>query len=154
MGRGNPGLQFAMCTSPNDGNSGDGDCGHGGTVSPYDPYANDPDAEGQSYHQMPIGNWTGGDPSPNSPDQTAMTVSFVKSMLVSLTLLDTPVRYVPPVGPTMHFSVHYSQREIAQPSTVTYANLGPNWTFSYLAYVKPGAVSASVYEPGGGVDSY
>ena len=83
-----------------------------------------------------------------------MTESFVKAMLVSLSLIDTPVGYAPPIGPAMHFTVHYNQREIAQPATFTYGNLGPNWTFSYQSHVSPGYDFAYVYERGGGEEMY
>jgi YD repeat-containing protein len=83
-----------------------------------------------------------------------MTTSAVKAMLVSLSLVDTPVGYHPPLGPGMDFTVRYNQREIAQPATFTYANLGPNWTFDYLSYVTPNSAYASVYERGGGLEIY
>jgi RHS repeat-associated protein len=84
----------------------------------------------------------------------AMTESSVKAMLVSLNLSDTPVRYTPPVGPAMLFTVQYNQRDNTQPTTFTYANLGPGWTFSYLSYITPGSSTSTVYQRGGGVETF
>jgi RHS repeat-associated protein len=153
FGRGNPGLQFALCTSPNDGNSGDGDCGSGGTGSTNQPVNPDSVKDGVNKGDT---EWVGPDTPTADPDagMPAMTEPFVKAMLVSLNLVDTPVRYAPPLGPAMHFTVQYNQREIAQPATFTYSNLGPNWTFSYMSHVTPNFSYASIYERGGGEEMY
>ena len=49
-------------------------------------------------------------------------------------------------GPAVRFRVRYNQREAFQPSTFTYANLGPKWTFDWLSYItdKPSSPSADV----------
>ena len=83
-----------------------------------------------------------------------MTETSVKAMLVSLTLTDTPVRYSPPIGPAMRFRVEFNQRDNAQPSTFTYSNLGPGWTFSYLSYLTPGSSTSTLYARGGGVQTF
>ncbi len=70
-----------------------------------------------------------GDSSDMPDSEAAMTVPIVKSMLVSLGLVDTPIRYSPPIGPVMHFTVHYNQRDIAQPSTFSYAKFRPELDF-------------------------
>jgi RHS repeat-associated protein len=152
MGRGNPGDDDPTCLSANDSDSGDGDCGAGGTgLSVLDPNA---DGMGDPITDPDSTNSSGDNNGDNGQPPLDMTVSAVKAMLVSLSLMDTPVGYVPPLGPAMHFTVHYSQREFAQPATFTYANLGPNWTFTYLSYVMPGSGTASVYVRGGGVETY
>ena len=92
---------------------------------------------------------------PVDPDsQPAMTQSFVSAMLVSLNLEDNPVRYNPPVGPAMNFIVDYNQRDNTQPTTFTYGNLGPGWTYNYLSYLVPGSSTSTVYERGGGVETF
>jgi RHS repeat-associated protein len=83
-----------------------------------------------------------------------MTVPSVKALLVSLTLSDTPVGYTPPVGPSMPFSVIYNQKDNTQPATFTYGNFGPGWTYGFLSYITPGASTSTVYERGGGVESF
>ncbi|HEV2804206.1 MAG TPA: RHS repeat-associated core domain-containing protein [Chthoniobacterales bacterium] len=83
----------------------------------------------------------------------------VHSMLVSLSIEDTPVGYTPPRGPRMNFTVTYNQRETQQPAVMNYSNLGPNWTFNWLAFVwddpqvgyRP---ENTVYMRGGGSQTY
>ena len=73
----------------------------------------------------------------------------VHSMLVSLNIMDTPVGYVPPRGPSAQFTVTYNQRESFQPQIFPYWNLGPRWTNDWMAYVTDdpvnGAQPATVY---------
>src|SRR2546425_13007804 len=80
------------------------------------------------------------------------------AMVVSLNIVDTPVGYTPPRGPSVAFTVTYNQREANQPSIFTYANLGNKWTFDWLAYVtdNPNNSSADVsyYVVGGGTENY
>lgn len=78
------------------------------------------------------GNTPGGGSTP-SPGMPTYSIS---PMLVSLTLTDTPLSYVPPKGPTMDFTLRYNQLDIDQPATFTYGNLGPKWTDNWLSYVQ------------------
>ncbi|WP_083928372.1 RHS repeat-associated core domain-containing protein [Marinobacterium rhizophilum] len=82
----------------------------------------------------------------------------VHSMLVSLNIRDTPIGYTPPVGPSVPVTLTYSQREINQPTTFTFSNLGQKWTFNWLSYVQddPQQVGnrVMVYLPGGGSRNY
>jgi RHS repeat-associated protein len=77
---------------------------------------------------------------------------------VSLTIVDTPVAYTPPVGPPVEFTVSYQQREIAPVQTPTYSNLGNKWSFTWLSYlvINPSdpAAAATAYGPGGGTLHY
>jgi hypothetical protein len=83
-----------------------------------------------------------------------MTTYTFHTMLVSLTLNDMPVGYSPPVGPSVQFGATYNQDEANQPSTFSYANLGPKWTCNWIGYItdNPGSpgVNVACYEPGGG----
>lgn len=54
---------------------------------------------------------------------------------VSLTISDTPVGYVPPVGPAVQSVVSYDQRDSGQPAFFTYTNLGQKWTLNWVRYV-------------------
>jgi RHS repeat-associated protein len=77
----------------------------------------------------------------------------VHSLVVSLTINDTPLFYSPPRGPAVKLRLTYNQREFYQPQTFSFANLGPKWTFDWLSYV----VSTSqpwVYLAGGGRETY
>jgi RHS repeat-associated protein len=82
----------------------------------------------------------------------------VHSLLVSLNVQDTPLRYKPARGPVVDFTVTYNQRDDRQPAVFSYSNLGPKWTFGWLSYVVDNPVSptavAEVYLPGGGTEVY
>lgn len=60
------------------------------------------------------------------------------AMLVSLNIADQPVGYSPPVGPAVRFNMYYNQREAGQPpaNMFTFSNLGPKWTFDWMAWVE------------------
>lgn len=75
-----------------------------------------------------------------------MAYSNAHLLWVSLHIKDTPVFYDPPKGPKISFELSYGQREDAQPSTFTYSNLGPKWTFNWLSFITddPTATSANV----------
>lgn len=80
----------------------------------------------------------------------------VHSMLVSLNVVDTPLRYSPPRGPDIAFTATYNQRESQQPAAFNYSNLGPKWTFNWLSYVSDDPnvqlPLMSIYLPGGGAE--
>jgi RHS repeat-associated protein len=89
---------------------------------------------------------------------SGMCVYNVKEMVVSLNLKDTPVGYAPPVGPPVYVSVVYNQREAGQPANLSFFNVSPKWTLSWLSYIQddptlPGA-SVSRYVAGGGYVNY
>ena len=90
--------------------------------------------------------------------QSPMALYSAHAMLASLNIEDTPIRYSPPRGPAIGFTVTYDQRETQQPQTFSYSNLGPKWTFSWLSYVTDNpnnaSASAGVYVSGGGSESY
>ena len=78
----------------------------------------------------------------------------VDLVAVSLEINDSPLGYMPPVGPEISFDVTYNQREDSQPAVFSYSNLGAKWTFNWLAYISdnPSSPSADVsyYTDGGG----
>jgi len=73
---------------------------------------------------------------------------------VSLSLADAPVGYAPPRGPRIDFQVNYVQRDVTQPQHFDYCNLGPKWTFNWLACLKEDTTNPSqnvtMCYPGGG----
>ena len=83
-----------------------------------------------------------------------MAVPSIYLLDVSLSLTDTPVGYIPPVGPAVQFTVRYRQRDNQFSSIFNYSNLGPKWTFDWLAYIvdDPTNPQADVtyYARGGG----
>jgi RHS repeat-associated protein len=104
----------------------------------------------------------GHDPADHSQDPQSypyigirgMAASSVQLALVNLNLRDNPVGYVPPVGPAIELVATYNQRDAGQPANFSYSNLGPKWTFNWLAYISdnPSSQSADVsfYTDGGG----
>lgn len=79
-------------------------------------------------------------------EKPGMAYATAHLMMVSLNIMDTPMTYAPPRGPAIAFKLSYSQREANQPSTFTYSNLGPKWTFNWLSFVvdNPAATSADI----------
>src|SRR5205085_12354985 len=80
-------------------------------------------------------------------------------------IVDTPLSYAPAYGPEMAFTVTYNQREDGQPAgfatnpnTGPFSNLGPQWTFNWMAWVQdnPGDATANpaVHLRGGGTRVY
>jgi RHS repeat-associated protein len=93
-------------------------------------------------------------PSTTSSSSPSMAQYSVNESTTSLSVDDTPLFYKPAYGPTVEFTVSYSQRELNQPSTFDYTNLGPLWTCNWLAFIvdDPDALGIDVteYESGGG----
>ena len=95
-------------------------------------------------------------------DQCAGNVGMprysVHSMLGSLNIVDTPIGYAPQRGPAIAFTATYNQMERQQPEIFDYSNLGPKWTFNWLAYVIDDPATqrpaTTVYVPGGGAETY
>ena len=83
-----------------------------------------------------------------------MPVYSMNTLLVSLTLKDTPEGYAPPVGPPVFFEAEYHELEANQPATFYYSNLGPKWTCNWIAYITDNPMSpnadVSYYVDGGG----
>ena len=109
------------------------------------------------------------DPNATTPDDQKFTdddqkschgmpVYAIHALLISLNLSDTPVGYAPPVGPAVYFTATYNQKEANQPATFYYSNLGPKWTYNWLAYISdnPSSPNADVsfYANGGGGVSF
>jgi RHS repeat-associated protein len=92
-------------------------------------------------------------PGPNQGP--GMAVQSVHLLEVSLNIEDSPVGYTPPVGPRANLRLTYNQRDAGQPAIFSYSNLGPKWTFNWLAFISdnPGSPSADVnyYTDGGGI---
>ena len=77
------------------------------------------------------------------------------AVAVSLNITDTPVGYSPPRGPGVSFSVTYNHKEAGQPSTFSYSNLGPRWTFDQLSFIEDENLQALVlHVRGGGMETY
>lgn len=96
---------------------------------------------------------TGPDGPP--PPCGGCTTWNVELSVVGLQLHDAPVGYSPPVGPAVRFELYYSHRDVLQPQTFSYTNLGPKWTTTWLSYVvDSGNGSVDLYRRGGGDEPY
>jgi len=77
---------------------------------------------------------------------------------VSLNITDTPIPYVPAVGPSVGFTITYNQREANQATTFGYSNFGPKWTNDWVSYVidDPTALlnPIKVYQRAGGAEQF
>jgi RHS repeat-associated protein len=85
------------------------------------------------------------------------TTTDVELEVVGLQLNDTPVGYKPPLGPEVRFKLYYSHRDTQQPTTFSYTNFGPKWTFTWLSYVTDtvsSSAQAMVYLRGGGNEPF
>jgi RHS repeat-associated protein len=76
------------------------------------------------------------DPCGCEGDSPGMPTYTFHPVAASLRLTDTPVGYMPPRGPAANFTLTYNHREVMQPSTFTYSNFGPMWTFDWLSSVN------------------
>jgi YD repeat-containing protein len=105
--------------------------------------------------QDPQSGGGGGCPGGNCP---GMAQYSFHTMLVNLHLQDNPVGYAPPRGPQVRFRLSYNQREVFQPQTPAYGNLGPKWTHDWLSFIEDdptnGSQPVNVYARGGGQETF
>ncbi|HEY9684034.1 MAG TPA: RHS repeat-associated core domain-containing protein [Oculatellaceae cyanobacterium] len=84
-----------------------------------------------------------------------MAVASVYSMNATLNIMDTPLGYTPPVGPSMDMLVNYNYNEGNQPSVFTFTNLGPDWSLNWVSYLTVDTSSnVTVRTRGGGYEVY
>lgn len=107
-----------------------------------------------------------GDPSksPGTPKECVgpdccgkggMAKASAFSMNATLNIMDTPLSYQTPYGPSMEFLVNYNHLEAGQPATFTFSNLGPNWSLNWISYLTLDASgNATVMVRGGGSEYY
>ena len=97
-----------------------------------------------------------GGPGDCPPESPGMTSWSAHTMLVSLSLKDTPVG-LSPAAFSVPFTVTYSQREINQPSVFDYSNLGPKWTTNWTSFLTDDRTSTGQivhYKSGGGSEEF
>jgi RHS repeat-associated protein len=95
-------------------------------------YTYDNNNQYQTSTEVTQGGSAGGPPGTCEP----MAQYRIHSMIVALNITDEPVGYSPPVGGSVAFQVSYHQREVFQPQVPAYGNLGPKWTYDWLAFVE------------------
>lgn len=101
------------------------------------------------------------DPSANggpNKGQCPLCGYDIKEATVGVTLSDTPVGYIPPIGPAVKIQVTYNQREDSQPANFNFFNVSPKWTLNWLTYISDDPTSTgsnvSRFLPGGGAYYY
>ena len=99
------------------------------------------------------------DPTANPPSKNCPLCGYnIRESTVGVTLADTPVGYVPPIGPSAKVVITYNQREDSQPQPFGFFNISPKWTLNWLSYVTddPTNLGANVsrYLGGGGAFFY
>jgi hypothetical protein len=101
--------------------------GHSGTT--------DPDETG------PDDDQDGGD-----DDDCAMATYSFHTLLASLTVSDTPVKYAQARGPEVAVRVTYNQREASQPVSLQFSHFSPNWVSTWVSYLEdtPSSPTANV----------
>ncbi|WP_210251425.1 RHS repeat-associated core domain-containing protein [Neorhizobium sp. P12A] len=78
----------------------------------------------------------------------------IKDSSVSVAISDTPVGYVPPIGPSMKIGISYNQREDSQPANFSYFNVSQKWSMNWSSYIiddptNPGANVSRTMGTGG-----
>lgn len=148
-GRGDSGSNHDEgATGPGAGAGGDSGSGPGGS---------DGSGGGGSGPGGSDGSGGGGSGPGGNGSCGGCTTSAVELEVAGLQLHDTPVGYTPPVGPAVRFKLYYSHRDAQQPTTFSYTNFGPKWTFTWLSYITDSvnsSASALVYLRGGGNEPY
>lgn len=91
-------------------------------------------------------DYTGSCPVGGGPSTGMATYGF-HTQTTGLRVMDTPLVYTPPKGPSLPFTVSYFQRQSRQPQTFTYSNLGPKWTLGLLAYMEDSEPPAGAAGP-------
>jgi RHS repeat-associated protein len=103
---------------------------------------------------------TGINPSPNDPnpggqpEQCGLARWNVFLMMADLEVSDSPLGYVPSVGPQIYFNVHYNQRASDQPAVFNYANLGPLWNCDWVSSLTFDTANAYHHRGQGGVEQF
>ena len=117
----------------------------GGCTKPSDPTS--PGGAGPANPPKP--------PKKDPPDHCEGLAGWsFHTMLASLNIRDTPLFYMPPMGPSISFSLNYDHLEENQPATINYSNFGPLWNFSWLSTITFDSNDAYLATGGGGTEQY
>jgi len=105
---------------------------HGPTPpDPNIPWLGGSDGLGGDGNKSPWPGATGD----NNNNKCPLCVVGIKESSVSVALSDTPVGYVPPIGPSMKIGISYNQREDSQPANFDYFNISQKWSLSWSSYI-------------------
>lgn len=64
-----------------------------------------------------------------------MPAASVYTMQATLNLVDIPLSYSAPIGPSMDYRLNYNHQEQGQPANFTFANVGQDWCLNWISYV-------------------
>ncbi len=91
-------------------------------------------------------------------DGFGMPIWNIHLHTVSLNIVDVPIRYNTPYGPSIDLRLSYNQREANEPATFKYSNFGPKWTSNWISAIihDSGDLYADVKHsmPGGGAETF
>lgn len=96
-----------------------------------------------------------GNGSKSNQSSTPMAQVGIWNMSAMPNVFDTPLTYVPPLGPAIDFRVNYNFNEANMPTTFAFANLGPDWTLNWISYLTTdGSGDVTIRVSGGGSEYY
>ncbi len=73
----------------------------------------------------------------------------------TLNIMDIPVGYMPPRGPSINFLVNYNYLEGNQPGTFGFPNFGADWSLNWVSYMTlDSSNNATISVRGGGYEQY
>jgi YD repeat-containing protein len=91
-------------------------------------------------------------------DKKGMPVARLNVFNASLLIDDIPVSYAPPRGMEVAFQLSYNSKNIDQPATFAYSNVGAKWNFNWLLSMTDDPVTvgqtAYLYPSGGGQETF
>nr|WP_200985154.1 RHS repeat-associated core domain-containing protein [Rhizobium rhizogenes]QCL10057.1 RHS repeat-associated core domain protein [Rhizobium rhizogenes] len=138
------------------GDAGDPDAGNQGPTppDPNTPSLGGSGGLGGDGNKSPWPGAAGNDNDNDNDNKCPLCVVSIKESSVSVALSDTPVGYVPPIGPSMKVGISYNQREDSQPANFDYFNISQKWSMSWSNYIiddptNPGANVSRIMGEGG-----
>lgn len=111
---------------------------------------------GRRMDQGPCCPATAGQPKCDGlPPCKGMPYPYAQTLNATLNMVDTPMSYSPPVGPTVDAMLIYKFLEVNQPSNFTFTNLGADWTCNWVSYLTLDvSQNATIMVRGGGAEQY
>ena len=97
-------------------------------------------------------NSSGNGPSSTQGNSTGIFGAAINKLLTTTLVQGVPNAYQPPIGPSVDYTVTYSDLQTNQPAVFGFPNFGLNWNFQYVSYltIDPVSSQATVRLPNGG----
>ena len=124
-------------------------CGAGGGDNQGDPGGGEGGAAGSG---VPGSSGGFGGPTSGNGRATGIFGAAVNKLLTTTLVQGVPNAYQPPIGPSVDYTVTYSDLQTNQPAVFSFPNFGLNWNFQYVSYltIDPVSSQATVRLPNGG----